>query len=105
MSTRAFTEHVELRLPAPFVPFSLGRFGRVPAQGSFAPFVHVIGATSDFVPCLSSSCQAFKGGFYPSVGAGFLTPFDLLRVDVARGLRHGRWTFSIDLSRQFWSIL
>jgi len=105
VSTRAFTEHVELRTPAPFIPFSLGRFGRVPAQGTFAPFVHVIGATSDFVPCVSSSCQGFKGGFYPSVGAGFLTPFDLLRVDVARGLRHGRWTFSIDLSRQFWSIL
>jgi outer membrane translocation and assembly module TamA len=39
------------------------------------------------------------------VGAGFLTPFELLRIDVARGLRHGRWMFSIDVSRQFWSVL
>ncbi len=41
----------------------------------------------------------------PSVGLGALSFFDLLRVDVARGLRDGRWTFSIDLSRDFWSIL
>jgi len=121
VSTRAFSEHLELRVPAPFIPFSLGRFGRVPGQGSFAPFVHVIGATSDRgLPCVQSSvlgsslglttagprsCEDLIGGFYPSVGAGYLTPFDLLRIDVARGLRHGRWTFSIDVSRQFWSIL
>jgi hypothetical protein len=97
VSTRAFSEHVELRLPAPFIPFSLGRFGRVPGRGTFAPFVHVIGATSNG--------GLTVGGLYPSVGAGFLTPFDLLRLDVARGLRNGRWTFSIDVSRQFWSIL
>jgi hypothetical protein len=96
VSTRAFSEHVEFRVPAPFFPFSLGRFGRVPGRGTFAPFVHVIGATSD---------QALIGGLYPSVGAGFLTPFELLRIDVARGLRNGRWTFSIDVSRQFWSVL
>jgi hypothetical protein len=95
VSTRAFSEHVEFRLPAPFIPFSLGRFGRVPGRGSFAPFVHVIGVTKD----------GAARGFYPSVGAGYLTPFDLLRIDVARGLRNGRWTFSIDVSRQFWSVL
>lgn len=92
VSTRAFSEHVEWRVPAPFIPFSLGRFGRVPDRGTFAPFVHVIGATG-------------AAALYPSVGAGFLTPFDLLRIDVARGLRHGRWTFSVDVSRQFWSVL
>jgi hypothetical protein len=96
VSSRAFSEHVEWRLPAPFIPFSLGRFGRVPAHGTFAPFAHVIGATGR---------GEFVGGLYPSVGAGFLTPFDLLRVDVARGLRNGRWTFSFDVSRQFWSVL
>ena len=98
VSTRAFSEHIELRVPAPFIPFSLGRFGRVPGRGSFAPFVHVIGATRE---------GAITNGLYlyPSVGAGFLTPFDLLRIDVARGLRNGRWTFSIDVTRQFWSVL
>jgi hypothetical protein len=46
------------------------------------------------------------GTAYPSVGAGFLTPFNLLRIDVARGVgRGGRWTFNIDVSREFWRIL
>ena len=45
------------------------------------------------------------GGFYPSVGAAYLTPFDLLRIEVARGFAHGRWTFNVDVSREFWSIL
>jgi outer membrane translocation and assembly module TamA len=42
---------------------------------------------------------------YPSIGAGYLTPFNLLRLDVARGLRNGRWTFSVDVSKEFWSVL
>jgi hypothetical protein len=39
------------------------------------------------------------------VGVGAQLFFDLLRVDVARGLRDGRWTFSMDLAREFWGIL
>jgi hypothetical protein len=121
VSHRAFSEHVEWRMPAPFVAFSLGRFGRVPARGTFAPFVHVIGATSagplscsqsdvlgsslGLVAAARRDCDSLVGGLYPSIGAGYLTPFDLLRIDVARGLRNGRWTLSIDVSRQFWSIL
>jgi hypothetical protein len=31
--------------------------------------------------------------------------FDVLRFDVARGLRNGRWTFSVDVGRDFWSVL
>ena len=31
--------------------------------------------------------------------------FDLLRVQVARGLRRGRWTFNVDVSRDFWGVL
>ena len=46
-----------------------------------------------------------EGGIFPSVGVGLLTPFDLLRVDVGRGLRDGRWTFSLDIAREFWSVL
>ena len=26
-------------------------------------------------------------------------------LDVARGLRNGRWTFSVDVGRDFWSVL
>jgi len=122
VTVAGFAEHVEFRIPAPFIPFSLGRFGRVPAHGSFAPFVHVVGA-SEFTPLVcvpppSSvtavgvignprfSCNETIGGFYPSLGAAYLTPFDLLRLEVARGTaRGGRWTFSVDISREFWSIL
>jgi hypothetical protein len=42
----------------------------------------------------------------PSLGAGYLLPFNLVRIDVARGLAHrGRWTFNVDVSRDLWSIL
>jgi len=94
VSSFGWSEHVELRVPAPFPAFSLGRFGRVPARGSFAPFVHVVG-TGGPIP---------RG--FPAVGAAYLLPFDLVRIDVARGLgTSGRWTFSVDLSREFWKIL
>jgi hypothetical protein len=117
-----FSEHVEFRIPAPFIPFSLGRFGRVPSQGSFAPFAYVVGASSYTplvcVPPPSNvvavaplgqsrfQCNTTTSGLYPSFGAAYLTPFDLLRFQVARGVaRGGRWTFSVDISRDFWSIL
>ncbi|NUQ91599.1 MAG: hypothetical protein HOQ26_01675, partial [Gemmatimonadaceae bacterium] len=48
---------------------------------------------------------AGRAGIYPSVGFGFLTPFDVVRFDVGRGLRDGRWTFSVDIAREFWSVL
>jgi hypothetical protein len=119
VSTSGFSEHVEWRVPAPFIPFSLGRFGHVPGRGSIAPFAHVIGVSSyRATECVSPAatqisgifaarfaCEGLVGGLYPSVGVGYLTPFNLLRLDVARGLRHGRWTFSIDVSREFWSVL
>ena len=45
-------------------------------------------------------------GYMPAVGAAYLTPFDLVRIDVARGVgRNGRWMFAIDVTRDFWSIL
>jgi hypothetical protein len=31
--------------------------------------------------------------------------FDLIRVQLARGLRNGAWAFSIDAHRQFWGVL
>jgi hypothetical protein len=36
---------------------------------------------------------------------GALVLFDLLRVDVARGLHDGRWIFSVDLMRDLWRVL
>ena len=94
VSTFGWSEHLELRVPAPFPTFSLGRFGRVPARGSFAPYAHVVG-TGGPTP---------RG--FSSLGAAYLLPFDVVRFDVARGLgTNGRWTFAVDLSREFWKIL
>ena len=86
-----------MRVQAPFFPFSLGRFGRVPAHGTFAPYVH-----ADVI----NGFESHAGGVYPSMGAGYLLPFDLVRIDVGRGLRAGgRWTFAVDIGRDLWSIL
>ena len=85
------SQRLEWQVPMPFPGFSLGRFGRVPNSGTFAPYVNAVVAGSRA---------------YPSVGAGFLTPFNLLRFDVARGVgRGGRWTFNVDVNREFWRIL
>ncbi len=92
------TLHIEGQLPVPFLPVPLGRFGRVPGAAVLAPFVHVIGIARSANPALAD-------GWYPSIGVGGLLFFDLLRVDVARGLRDGRWTFNVDVTRSFWGIL
>lgn len=91
VSTSGFTGHVELRMPAPFPAFTLGRYGRVPNRGTFAPYVHA---------------AAVPGHVLPAVGAAYILPFDLVRFDVARGTgKSGRWFFYVDVSRDFWSIL
>jgi hypothetical protein len=49
--------------------------------------------------------RLLPGGAYPAVGAGLLSFFDLVRFDVSRGLRDGRWLFAFDVNPEFWSIL
>ncbi|HEY4218824.1 MAG TPA: hypothetical protein VGM67_16905 [Gemmatimonadaceae bacterium] len=94
----AVGERVEWQFPVPFPSFSLGRFGRVPGSAALAPFAH---AALVQQPALGGSATRV----YPSVGVGFLAPFNLVRLDVARGLATGgRWTFGVDMSREFWSI-
>jgi hypothetical protein len=95
----AASQRVEWRAPVPFVAIPLGRYGRAPATATLAPFAHAVyvGRPAAFQP--------LRSGWYPAVGVGALFLFDLLRVDVARGLRDGRWTFSVDLSRDLWGIL
>lgn len=113
----ALTERVEWRMPAPFIPFSLGRFGRVPSQGTFALFAHAVVANRfrnielpapgpyPPPPFAGRRIRSLES-FYPSLGVAYQLPFDLLRVDVARGLATGgRWTFNIDISKEFWPIL
>ena len=93
------SQRFEYRFPAPFFPIPLGRFGRAPGTITLAPF-----ATAVWID-RSPSFKAQRQGWYPSLGLGALTVFDVLRFDVARGLRGGRWTFSVDVGRDFWSVL
>jgi hypothetical protein len=93
------SQRVEYRFLAPFIGIPLGRFGHTPATITLAPFATAVWI--DRSPAFASPRQ----GWYPAVGLGALTVFDLLRIDVARGLRDGRWTFSVDIGRDFWSVL
>ncbi len=90
------SQRVELQQRIPFVPLNLGRFGRVPATLVLAPFAHAV--WMDGAPSAGQ-------GWYPAVGLGAIGLFDLLRVDVARGIRDGRWTFSLDVSGTLWPVL
>ncbi|HUQ99734.1 MAG TPA: hypothetical protein VM166_09790, partial [Gemmatimonadaceae bacterium] len=77
----------------------LGRYGKVPGTITLAPFVT---AVWNYKP---AAFKPARSGWYPAIGLGALTVFDILRLDVARGLRGGRWTFSVDVGRDFWSVL
>jgi hypothetical protein len=90
---------IEWRHHAFSFPMPLGRFGPVPVAVTIAPYA-AFAWTDHPLPGLET-----RGGWFPSAGVGALTLFDVLRFDVARGLRGGRWTFSVDLSRDLWRIL
>jgi hypothetical protein len=89
------SQRVELRFPAPFPSFRLGRYGRTPGTITLAPYVNTVWISD----------RAGADGWFPSVGLGALSIFDVIRLDVARGLRDGRWSFSMDFGRDFWRIL
>lgn len=94
--TAGISQRIEWEHRIPFVRLSLGRFGRIPATATVAPYLHSI-----WIEPSGASEQRW----FPSVGVGSLMFFDLLRLDVARGLRGGRWTFSVDLQRDLWPVL
>lgn len=96
------SQRLEWHLPVPFVAVPLGRFGRTAPRATLAPFAHVVYATRGVS---LQPGEPARQGWYPAVGLGSLVLFDLLRLDVARGLRDGRWTFSVDAARGFWPIL
>jgi len=106
-----FVQRVEWQAPVPAPSIPLGRYGRVPGQARLAPFANLLHAgrgvsgTTRLPDGVVEDQRALRGGWYPSVGIGVIPFFDLLRLDVARGLRDGRWTFGMDVSREFWSIL
>ena len=99
-SLAGVSQRVEWRTPIPAPSISLGRFGRVPGQATLAPF-----AQATFARSAAPSDVAHPAGVYPAVGVAVQPFFDLLRLEVARGLRHGSWTFNVDLSRDFWGVL
>ena len=102
------SQRLEFRTPIPFPAIPLGRYGRTPAQITLAPYAHFLRSqgpeTRRFKP-VDHEFGYSVTGWYPSVGIGALSVFDLLRIDVARGLRDGRWMFSMDVGRDFWQIL
>lgn len=102
--TSALSQRLEVRFPVPFPSFSLGRYGRSPSTAPLAPFFNLAGITGSNVQA-RPGVSGMPAGWYPSVGIGLLPMFELLRFDVARGLRKGRWTFSVDVTRDLWSIL
>jgi hypothetical protein len=104
---RGVSQRIEVRAPIPFVSFPLGTFGRSPAQATLAPYFNVVALPdgSGFREVLGPGVTR-QQRLFPSVGVGLIGFFDLVRIDVARGLASGgRWTFSIDAARAFWPIL
>lgn len=93
------SQRVEFRAPIPAPSIPLGRFGSSPGHITLAPFVQALGTAS------GTAERPTMSGVYPSAGVGMLFFYDLLRADVARGLRDGHWRFSIDIDRSFWGIL
>jgi hypothetical protein len=95
------SQRIEARFMVPFPALPLGRYGNSGGAATLAPFAHTA-----YVAHVERSVRGERtAGWYPSVGVGLLTVFDLLRFDVAKGLRDGRWSFSVDIIRDFWSIL
>jgi hypothetical protein len=99
-ATAGVTARAEWRTPVPAPSVSLGRFGNVPGQATLAPFVQAA-----FIDQASVFDALHPSGGYPSVGIATLLFYDILRVQFARGLRHGGWSFNLDVSREFWGVL
>ncbi|MES2176834.1 MAG: hypothetical protein V4550_03125 [Gemmatimonadota bacterium] len=96
----AATTRLEWRTAVPAPSFSLGRFGRTPAQATVAPFVQ-----GTYLHRAIRTDLTHADGVYPSVGVAVQPFFDLLRFQLARGLRNGRWSFNVDVARDLWSVL
>ncbi len=94
------TARLEWRTHIPAPSVSLGRFGKMPGQATLAPF-----AQGTFIRRALASDGDHPTGGYPSVGVAVQPFFDLLRIQLARGLRNGRWSLNVDVSRDFWGIL
>jgi hypothetical protein len=94
------SQRVEWRTPIPFVPVPLGRFGKVPGEATIAPFIQ-----GTLIRRAYDLDSAHPSGVYPSAGLALQPFYEMLRVQVARGLRNGQWKLNVDVSRDFWGVL
>ncbi|MBV6520617.1 MAG: hypothetical protein MNPFHGCM_00735 [Gemmatimonadaceae bacterium] len=89
----------ELGFPVRAPSLSLGRWGKTPGRATLVPFLHLLMVDG------SAGFRIPAQGLYPSAGIGILPAFDLLRLDLSRSIRDGRWAVTVDLGRDFWRIL
>ncbi len=79
------------------LPLNLGRFGRSRTPVTLAPFA---------VGAWRSGITPGEPTLSPSVGVGLLTGFNLIRLDLARGVAAGGgWAIYADFGRAWWPIL
>jgi hypothetical protein len=97
------SQRLEWRRSAPFFAVPLGRFGNAPPRMTVAPFAQTVFTARTGSTSRPEGTRA--AGWYPTLGVGALLFFDAMRVDVARGLRDGRWMFSIDVTPDLWRVL
>jgi len=88
------SQRVEFQRPVGAVTLDFGRFGRVPTAVILAPYVHGVWLRD------VTSARPFSG----SVGLSLISLFDLLRVDVARGVNGGGWMVGVDVTRELWRV-
>ncbi len=98
-SRAMLSQRLELRQPIPAPSIPLKRWGRSPPHVTLAPYAQML-ATASGIPDRPTTAS-----LQPSIGMGVLLFYDLVRADVARGLRDGQWRFTIDIDRAFWGIL
>ncbi len=94
------SQRVEWRHPVPGPTIPLGRYGRVPGEITLAPYGLLAWTDGRTI-----GPRAMSRGAYPAAGIAFIGLFNLLRVDVARGMRDGRWLGTVDVTRDFWGVL
>lgn len=98
-SRAMLSQRVEFRQPIPAPSIPLKRWGKSPPHVTLAPFVQLL-ATAGGTPDRPTAAA-----LRPSAGMGVLMFYDLVRADVALGLRDRQWRFNIDIDRGFWGIL
>jgi hypothetical protein len=102
-----WSQRVEWRAPIPFFALPLGRFGKIPGSATLAPYAQVVAVGGAPVTVFRGPRPVISpvSGAYPVLGLGLISFFDLVRIDVSRGLRNGRWLFAFDVNPEFWSVL